>query len=91
MPKIKTHSGLKKRLKRTGSGKLKRSHAYISHLSHNKTHKQKKHLAKATVVSASDYKRIKSRLVKNKYRRNTQWQELKVDIQLDIEEKKLLN
>ena len=41
MPKIKTHSGLKKRLKRTGSGKLKRSHAYISHLSHNKTHKQK--------------------------------------------------
>ena len=31
MPKIKTHSGLKKRLKRTGSGKLKRSHAYISH------------------------------------------------------------
>ena len=46
MPKIKTHSGLKKRLKRTGSGKLKRSHAYISHLSHNKTHKQKKHLAK---------------------------------------------
>ena len=40
MPKIKTHSGLKKRLKRTGSGKLKRSHAYVSHLSHNKTHKQ---------------------------------------------------
>ena len=58
MPKIKTHSGLKKRIKRTGS------HAYISHLSHNKTHKQKKHLAKATVVSASDYKRIKSRLPK---------------------------
>ena len=41
MPKIKTHSGLKKRLKRTGSGKLKRSHAYISHLSHNKTQKSK--------------------------------------------------
>ena len=32
MPKIKTHSGLKKRLKRTGSGKLKRSHAYISNV-----------------------------------------------------------
>jgi len=60
MPKMKSHSGLKKRLKRTGSGKLKRSHAYVSHLSHNKTHKQKKHLAKATLVSASDYKRIKS-------------------------------
>ena len=62
MPKMKSHSGLKKRLKRTGSGKLKRSHAYVSHLSHNKTHKQKKHLAKATLVHASDYKRIKSRL-----------------------------
>ena len=29
MPKMKSHSGLKKRLKRTGSGKLKRSHAYV--------------------------------------------------------------
>ena len=62
MPKMKSHSGLKKRLKRTASGKLKRSHAYVSHLSHNKTHKQKKHLAKSTVVSKSDYKRIKTRL-----------------------------
>ena len=51
MPKMKSHSGLKKRLKTTGSGKLKRGHAYVSHLSHNKTHKQKKHLAKATLVS----------------------------------------
>ena len=64
MPKIKTHSGLKKRLNRTGRGNLKRSQAYISHISHNKTHKQKKHLAKATVVSASDYKKNKSRLHK---------------------------
>ncbi|RHM60356.1 MULTISPECIES: 50S ribosomal protein L35 [Coprobacillaceae] len=64
MPKMKSHSGLKKRVKRTGSGKLKRSHAYVSHLSHNKTHKQKKHLAKSGLVSASDYKRIKSRLCK---------------------------
>lgn len=61
---MKTHSGLKKRIRRTGSGKLKRSHAYTSHLAHNKSHKQKKHLAKATLVSASDYKRIKSRLPK---------------------------
>ncbi|MFQ7799139.1 MAG: 50S ribosomal protein L35, partial [Coprobacillus cateniformis] len=28
MPKMKSHSGLKKRLKKTGSGKMKRSHAY---------------------------------------------------------------
>ncbi|WP_249029677.1 50S ribosomal protein L35 [Tannockella kyphosi] len=64
MPKMKTHSGLKKRVKRTGSGKLKRGHAYTSHLSHNKSHKQKKHLAKATLISKSDYKRIKTRLPK---------------------------
>lgn len=64
MPKMKSHSGLKKRLKRTGSGKLKRSQAFTSHLAHNKTHKQKKHLAKASLVSPSDYKRIKSRLQK---------------------------
>ena len=62
MPKMKSHSGLKKRLKTTASGKLKRGHAYVSHLSHNKTHKQKNHLAKATLVSASDYKRIKTRV-----------------------------
>lgn len=62
MPKMKSHSGLKKRVKRTGTGKLKRSQAYVSHLSHNKTTKQKRHLAKATLVHKSDYKRIKSRL-----------------------------
>lgn len=62
MPKMKSHSGLKKRIKVTGSGKLKRSHAYVSHLAHNKTHKQKKQLSKATLVSKSDYKRIKSRI-----------------------------
>jgi len=64
MPKMKTHSGLKKRLKKTGSGKWKRGHGYVSHLAHNKTHKQRKHLAKSTTVSASDMKRIKSRLPK---------------------------
>lgn len=58
MPKMKTHKGSQKRFKRTGSGKLKRSHAYTSHLFANKTQKQKRKLRKATVVSASDMKRI---------------------------------
>ena len=62
MPKMKTHRGAAKRVKRTGSGKLKRSHAYTSHLAHNKTTKQKKHLAKAAMVSKSDYKRVKHML-----------------------------
>ena len=45
MPKMKSHSGLKKRVKTTASGKLKRGHAYVSHLAPHKTHKQKQHLA----------------------------------------------
>jgi len=62
MPKMKSHRGSAKRFKRTGSGKLKRHQAYTSHLAQNKTTKQKKHLAKAKVVSSSDYKRIKDML-----------------------------
>ncbi|MGL4336560.1 MAG: 50S ribosomal protein L35 [Turicibacter sp.] len=62
MPKMKTHRGAAKRFKRTGSGKLKRGHAYTSHLAHNKTTKQKRHLAKSAIVSSGDYKRIKAML-----------------------------
>lgn len=62
MPKMKTHRGAAKRFKRTGSGKLKRHHAYTSHLAHNKTTKQKRKLAKSAMVSSSDYKRIKEML-----------------------------
>ena len=62
MPKMKSHRGAAKRFKRTGSGKLKRQHAYTSHLAHNKTTKQKRHLAKSSTVSASDMKRIKDML-----------------------------
>lgn len=59
MPKMKTKKALAKRVKVTGSGKLKRSAAYTSHLAHNKSTKQKRHLRKAQLVSESDYKRIK--------------------------------
>ena len=45
MPKAKTHSGLKKRIKITGSGKIKRGHSYTGHLKTNKSHKQNKNLA----------------------------------------------
>jgi len=64
MPKMKTKKALAKRVKVTGSGKLKRMHAYMSHLAPRKTHKQKMHLAKSTTVSKSDYKRIKLLLQK---------------------------
>jgi len=59
MPKMKTKRALAKRVKVTGTGKLKRWSAYTSHLSHNKTHKQKRHLRKAGLVHATDCKRIK--------------------------------
>ena len=59
MPKMKSKKALKKRVKVTGTGKLKRHSAYISHLSHNKSHKQIRQLRKASLVSKSDYKRVK--------------------------------
>ena len=60
MPKQKTHSGLKKRIKVTGSGKLMRGHAYTGHLKTIKTHKENVALSKSTSVHSSDEKRIKS-------------------------------
>jgi len=62
MPKMKTHKGASKRFKKTGSGKLKRSHAYTSHMFGHKTQKQKRHLAKPGLVSKADEKRIKKLL-----------------------------
>ncbi len=60
MPKQKTHSGLKKRIKITGTGKIKRGHSKTGHLKTNKTHKQNKNLSKPGLVHSSDAKRIKS-------------------------------
>ncbi|MFA5560488.1 MAG: 50S ribosomal protein L35 [Acholeplasmataceae bacterium] len=59
MPKQKTHSGLKKRIKVTGTGKLMRGHAYKNHLAASKTTKQNRQLRGETYVSDSDKKRIK--------------------------------
>ncbi|RDW16303.1 50S ribosomal protein L35 [Oceanobacillus arenosus] len=64
MPKMKTHRGSAKRFKRTGSGKLKRSHAYTSHMFANKSQKQKRKLRKGAIVSPGDFKRIKTMLPK---------------------------
>ncbi|MFC0522375.1 50S ribosomal protein L35 [Pontibacillus salicampi] len=64
MPKMKTHKGSQKRFSKTGSGKVKRSHAFTSHLFANKPQKTKRKLRKATIVDRSDYKRIKSMLPK---------------------------
>lgn len=62
MPKMKTHRGYAKRVKKTGSGKFKRNHAYTSHLFANKSTKAKRKLRKASLVSKSDTKRVKQML-----------------------------
>lgn len=62
MPKQKTHKGMAKRFKKTGSGKLKRGHAKTSHLFANKSQKQKRKLRKSALVSKSDLKRISQKL-----------------------------
>ncbi len=64
MPKMKTHSGSKKRFKLTGSGKVKRFHAFTSHMMRNKSKKAKLNLRDAGTVDAVDEKRIKRLLCK---------------------------
>ena len=54
MPKIKTNSGAKKRFALTGSGKIKRKHAYHSHILTKKTKKQKRNLTHTGLVAACD-------------------------------------
>ncbi|RKO67630.1 50S ribosomal protein L35 [Desulfofundulus salinus] len=59
MPKIKTHRGAAKRFKKTGTGKIKRMHAFHSHLLGKKSARRKRRLAQAGLVSAADMKRLK--------------------------------
>lgn len=58
MPKIKTNRGAAKRFKKTGTGKIKRSHAFTSHILTSKTTKRKRKLRKGATVHAVDLKNI---------------------------------
>ncbi len=62
MPKVKTNSGAKKRFKLTGTGKIKRKHAFHSHILTKKTTKQKRNLVHDTLVVKADERRIKAML-----------------------------
>ena len=62
MPKVKTKSGAKKRFKLTGTGKIKRKHAFKSHILTKKTKKQKRNLTKAGLVDKTDVGRVKDML-----------------------------
>ena len=64
MPKLKTNSGSKKRFELTGSGKIKRKHAYKSHILTKKTKKQKRNLTHVAMIQSVDVKRVKALLVK---------------------------
>ena len=59
MPKMKTNSGAKKRFQLTGSGKVKRKHAFKSHILTKKTTKQKRNLTYSAVLTNADEKRVK--------------------------------
>jgi len=64
MPKMKTKSGAKKRFTFTGSGKIKRKHAFKSHILTKKTKKQKRNLGYDAIVDKADEASIKKMLVK---------------------------
>ena len=57
MPKMKTHSGAKKRFKLTGSGKVQGRHAYSSHILEKKSPKRKRSFKLDRELSSSDAKR----------------------------------
>ncbi len=63
MAKLKTNSGAKKRFALTGSGKIKRKHAYHSHILTKKTKKRKRNLDHFALVERADVVRVKEMLV----------------------------
>lgn len=62
MPKVKTHSGAKKRLKLTGKGKVKAYQSKTSHRMKSKTKKAKRHLRSSAVLNKVDQPKMKSLL-----------------------------
>lgn len=62
MPKVKTNRGAAKRFKATGTGKIKRSKAYSSHILTKKTTKRKRNLRKGDLIADSDRRAVKRML-----------------------------
>jgi len=59
MPKMKTHSGAKKRFKVTGSGKVRARHAFTSHILEKKSPKKKRALGRPAILHDNDVPRVK--------------------------------
>ena len=68
MPKMKSHSGAKKRFKTTGTGKLLRRQANLGHLNEHKSSPRTRRLSGVEVVSAPDAKKMRKLLGKHKGR-----------------------
>ncbi len=64
MPKMKTKASAKKRFTFTGTGKIKRRHAYKSHILTKKSKKRKRNLGYFTIVDSADVKNVKAMLIK---------------------------
>ena len=62
MPKMKTHSGAKKRFRKTATGKLRGRHAFSSHILEKKSPKRKRRMAKPVEIAAADTKRVRKLL-----------------------------
>lgn len=64
MPKMKTKASAKKRFTHTGTGKIKRKHAYKSHILTKKTKKQKRNLTYSAIVDKADEANVRRLLAK---------------------------
>ena len=62
MPKVKTNSGAKKRFTLTGTGKIKRKHAYHSHILTKKTKKRKRNLDKFAILEKANRSQVRELL-----------------------------
>ena len=62
MPKVKTNSGAKKRFTLTGSGQIRRKHAYKSHILTKKTKKQKRNLGKFSILDNANKTNVREML-----------------------------
>ena len=60
--KMKSHRGAAKRLRKTATGKIKRSHAYASHILTKKTRRRKRRLRKGALVTRTEARRLIARL-----------------------------
>ncbi len=59
MPKLKSHSGAKKRFKLSKTGKVRRAHAYKSHILNKKSTKRKRNLRQVTVADKTNVAAVK--------------------------------